>query len=72
MFCFDAGYDAIALTHELADVRANIVVRIRDDRVFYTDPTTAGAIGRPRRHGHRRGCADPNTCLLYTSDAADE
>jgi hypothetical protein len=63
VFCFDAGYDAIALTHELADVRANIVVRIRDDRVFYTDPTptTAGAIGRPRRHGHRRGCADPNT-----------
>ena len=63
VFCFDAGYDAIALTHELADVRANIVVRIRDDRVFYTDPTptTAGARGRPRRHGHRRGCADPNS-----------
>ena len=63
LFCFDAGYDAIALTHEFADVRANIVVRIRDDRVFYTNPTptTAGAVGRPRRHGHRRGCADPNT-----------
>src|SRR5512144_1973004 len=27
-FCFDAGYDAIALTHELAGVRANLVVRI--------------------------------------------
>jgi DDE superfamily endonuclease len=63
VFCFDAGYDAIALTHELADVAANIVVRIRDDRVFYTDPTptTTGAIGRPRRHGRRFGCADPNT-----------
>ena len=63
VFCFDAGYDPIALTHELADARANIVVRIRDDRVFYTDPTptTAGAIGRPRRHGDRFRLADPNT-----------
>ena len=58
----------IPLTHELADVRANIVVRIRDDRVFYTDPTpTTGAIGRPRRHGHRRGCADPDTWPTPTS-----
>jgi hypothetical protein len=30
MFVFDAGYDPIALTHALADVRATIVVRIRD------------------------------------------
>ena len=62
-FCFDAGYDAIALTHELADVRANLVVRIRDDRVFYTDPDPAepGTVGRPRRHGERRSCADPDT-----------
>jgi len=63
VFVFDAGYDPIALTHELADVRANLVVRIRDDRVFYTDPTPAqpGRIGRPRRHGERRSCADPET-----------
>jgi len=63
VFCLDAGYDPIALTHELADVAAGIVVRIRDDRVFYTDPTPAptGAVGRPRRHGDRFGLADPNT-----------
>jgi hypothetical protein len=36
---------------------------IRDDRVFYTDPTPTptGALGRPRRHGDRFGLADPNT-----------
>jgi hypothetical protein len=63
VFCFDAGYDPIALTHELADVAAGIVVRIRDDRVFYPDPEppAAGAVGRPRRHGDRFGLADPNT-----------
>lgn len=38
VFVFDAGYDAAALTYELADARAQIVVRIRDDRVFYADP----------------------------------
>ena len=26
VLCFDAGYDRIALTHELTDVAANIVV----------------------------------------------
>jgi hypothetical protein len=63
VFCFDAGYDPIALTHELADVAAGIVVRIRDDRIFYPDPEppAAGAVGRPRRHGDRFGLADPNT-----------
>lgn len=62
-FCFDAGYDPIALTHEIADVRANLAVRIRDDRVFYTDPDPAqpGTVGRPRRHGERRCCAEPET-----------
>ena len=63
MFVFDAGYDPIALTHDLGDVAATIVVRIRDDRVFYTDPapTEPGTIGRPRRHGHRFSCANPAT-----------
>ncbi len=62
-FVLDAGYDPIALTRELAGVGANIVVRIRDDRVFYTDPPlpAAGTRGRPRRHGSRRGCAEPDT-----------
>lgn len=63
VFACDAGYDPIALTYELADVRAATVVRIRDDRVFYThpEPPAQGAIGRPRRHGDRFACADPPT-----------
>lgn len=61
-FVFDAGYDPVALTHQLADVAATIVVRIRDDRVFYSDPPPAtGKVGRPRRHGERRGCAEPGS-----------
>ena len=56
-------FDAAALTHELRDLRADLVVRIRDDRVFYTDPVppAPGVRGRPRRHGERRGCAEPKT-----------
>ncbi|MDN5763833.1 MAG: transposase [Microlunatus sp.] len=63
MFVFDAGYDPIALTHELAEVPAAIVVRIRDDRVFYTDPTppAPGTRGRRRRHGDRVKLTDPTT-----------
>lgn len=62
VFVFDAGYDAIALTHELADLNACLVIRIREDRVFYTDPPEpTGTAGRPRRHGERRGCAEPDT-----------
>ena len=59
-FVFDAGYDPAALTHELADARAAIVVRIRGDRVFYgePEPPPPGRRGRPRRHGARFGCAD--------------
>jgi len=49
MFVFDAGYDPIALTHELAEVPATIVVRIRETRVFRTDPTPP-APGTSTRH----------------------
>lgn len=40
-----------------------MVVRIRDDRVFYTHPADPepGTTGRPRRHGQRRGCAEPES-----------
>lgn len=63
IFVFDAGYDPIALTYELADTGVDVVVRIRDDRVFYTDPGAhdPGTVGRPRRHGDRRGCAEPDS-----------
>jgi hypothetical protein len=63
LFAFDAGYDPIGLTVDLADVRTQLVVRIRDDRVFYRDPPqrAPGAKGRPPRHGAAFRCADPTT-----------
>lgn len=55
LFVFDAGYNSSALGAQLADTRAQILVRIRSDRVFYADPKprAPGASGRPRRHGRR-------------------
>ena len=63
LFVFDAGYDPIALSVELAGVRAQLLVRIRSDRLFHADPLPppVGSVGRPRRHGARFACADP-TC----------
>ncbi len=62
LFVFDAGYDPIGLTHELADLDIGLLVRIRDDRVFYTDPPEPdGTVGRPRRHGARFKCGDADT-----------
>lgn len=66
LFVFDAGYDPIALGHDLADVRAEVLTRIRDDRVFYADPPPhpnrkRGTGGRPPRHGRRFKCADRRT-----------
>ncbi|MFZ1432687.1 MAG: NF041680 family putative transposase [Candidatus Microthrix parvicella] len=62
-FVLDAGYDPIALTHHLADTNAHIVVRIRSDRVFYNNPPAPEphTTGRPRRHGTRHECANPDT-----------
>ncbi|MHB1711471.1 MAG: transposase [Acidimicrobiales bacterium] len=78
LFVFDAGYDPIALGHDLADVRAEVLTRIRDDRVFYADPPPRpnrpqGTGGRPPRHGRRFKCADRRTwskpsASLVTSD----
>ena len=61
LFVFDAGYDPIGLGAGLADTRAQVLVRIRSDRLFYPDPAPApaGTVGRPRRHGARFACADP-------------
>ncbi len=63
LFVFDAGYDGIALGHELTGERVEVLVRIRDDRVFYTDPPAranrpATSGGRPPRHGKRMKCSD--------------
>jgi hypothetical protein len=58
---FDAGYDPIVLTVELADLPVAILVCLCADRVFYTAAAlpVAGQVGRPRRHGARFGCAHP-------------
>lgn len=61
LFVFDAGYDPIAIGHELTGVACEVLCRIRDDRVFHTDPPprTATTMGRPSRHGTRFKCSDP-------------
>jgi hypothetical protein len=64
LFAFDAGYDPVQLTVGLTDRHAQIVVRIRDDRVFYRPAPTARRDGRPGRrprHGDRFSCKDPAT-----------
>lgn len=75
VFVFDAGYDPIALSVGLADVRAAVVVRIRADRIFYADPPppTPTTMGRPRRHGARFACTNPATwpqpdAAIHTTD----
>jgi len=62
MFVFDAGYDPIALSSALA-CRAQILCRIKSDRVFYADPAPrrAGDRGRPPRHGRRFKLSEPKT-----------
>jgi hypothetical protein len=68
IFVFDAGYDPIALGHDLAGVRAEVLCRIRDDRVFHADPPSRPnrppeSGGRPPRHGTRFKCSEPQTWL---------
>lgn len=63
LFVFDAGYDGIALGYELKGERVEVLVRIRDDRVFYADPPgrtgrPAESAGRPPRHGKRMKCSE--------------
>jgi DDE superfamily endonuclease len=75
LFVFDAGYDPIAIGHDLADVRCEVLTRIRDDRAFYADPPPRPnrpfeTGGRPPRHGKRFKCSDrrtwrkPDDCLV--------
>lgn len=66
LFVFDAGYDPIAISHGLASTRAEVLCRIRDDRVFHPDPPARPnrpfeSGGRPPRHGKRFKCSEPNT-----------
>jgi len=66
VFVFDAGYDPVGLAHGLEGTRAQILCRIREDRVFYADPPARpnrpeGTGGRPPRHGRRMKCSEPAT-----------
>ena len=66
LFVFDAGYDPIAIGHDLAGSRAEVLCRVRDDRVLYADPPPRAnrpfeTGGRPPRHGRRFKCSDPTT-----------
>ncbi len=76
MFVFDAGYDPIAISDGLAEVRAQVLCRISSGRVFHPDPAprAAGTIGRPRRHGPRFALSEPATLTepdaeLHTDDS---
>ena len=63
LFVFDAGYDPAGLSHGLGGVRAEVLVRIAETRVFHPDPPerSPGTNGRPRRHGERFVLSDPST-----------
>jgi hypothetical protein len=66
LFVFDAGYDPIAVGHDLTDTRCEVLCRIRDDRVFHADPPPRpnrppGTGARPPRHGPRFKCSQPTT-----------
>ncbi|MER5602248.1 transposase [Streptomyces sp. NPDC002265] len=61
----DAGHDATRLAWLLSDLPVELVVRVRSDRVYYTDPgepVYRRKGGRPARHGrHLTLNADPDT-----------
>jgi len=63
LFAFDGGYDPVQLSVELAGTGTQIVVRVRDDRTYFTRavPRADRCAGRPRRHGAKVACADPGT-----------
>jgi hypothetical protein len=61
LFVFDAGYDPLQLALALGDTAAAVLVRLRRGRCFYADPAPYTGNGRPRRHGRKFACDDPNT-----------
>jgi hypothetical protein len=60
---FDAGYDVTRLAFLLADLPAELLGRLRSDRVMQlpAPPRRAGTTGRPRKHGRELALADPAT-----------
>src|SRR5438477_4566137 len=58
---FDAGYDLARLAYLLADLPAQVLGRLRSDRVMQlpAPPRQPGTRGRPRKHGGELALADP-------------
>jgi hypothetical protein len=63
LFVFDAGYDPIALGAGMRETNAQMLVRIKSDRVFYDDPgpRKGPTKGRPPRHGRRFKLSEPKS-----------
>src|SRR5208282_3903709 len=61
---FDAGYDMTRLSFLLADLPAEVLGRLRSDRVMQlpAPPRRPGTMGRPRKHGGQLALSDPATC----------
>jgi hypothetical protein len=60
---FDAGYDVTRLSFLLADLPAQVLGRLRSDRVMQlpAPPRQPGTLGRPRKHGGELALSDPAT-----------
>jgi len=59
---FDAGYDVTRLVWLLADLPAELLGRLRSDRVMQLAvPRQPGTVGRPRKHGGQLALSDPAT-----------
>jgi DDE superfamily endonuclease len=60
---FDAGYDVTRLSFLLGDLPAELLGRLRSDRVMQlpAPPRRPGTMGRPRKHGGELALADPAT-----------
>jgi len=63
LFLLDVGYCPVYLTQRLAGERAQMLVRLRGDRVFFgqTPPWVPGRVGRPPKHGPRFALDEPDT-----------
>jgi hypothetical protein len=62
LFLLDVGYCPVYLTQQLP-IYAQILVRLRSDRVFFAPPPerVPGKGGRPRKHGTRFALDEPGT-----------
>ena len=63
LIIFDAGYDMTRLAYLLADLPAQVLGRLRSDRVMQLPAPLRqpGTRGRPRKHGGELALADPAT-----------